>query len=819
MKINKKSVLAAAISFVLVGCNSDDLTSIPVEPPVAIDYDLAVKNWASLWTPPNTTDEQYQLMIDAKLNTAITSYAGFTKDNTDYLWADQKLYKDYGDGQTVNAMATKTSFSRLRDLAVAYTLNDPTFTTDEVLADILFGMDFLLKDFYNADLIPHKKDNWHEWEIGTPKIIHDIASLIYTHVPEVMMQDIIDASRAQLPDPTKQHAGNSPKPEMTNTGANRVDTSMVVLQRGIFDENMEEIKMALDAMPVVLDPVTSGDGFYADGSFIQHQDLPYIGTYGMILLSNISRIMVMLDDTGISLDDDRYKLVDEYLFSAVAPFLFKGQMMESVSGRAIARGWSQNKGEGRGALSVLLRYYDSREGDVKQRLGETIKEQLQTDTDTFFTKATDFKVLDVAERILNDTTITAKGEVQGNFLFHSMDRMVHRGDGFALAVSLHSNRIGNYECLPNVQENTRGWYTADGMVHLYDADHNQFTNWYPLVDQRKMQGATTTGENLGDCTGRNTYGNKKAGMKWVGGTSNGEFGVIAADFFNSSQGVTNGKYFETSAKKSYFAFDNEIVMLGSDVQSEKPWGVATYIENRILKQDGSNTITVDGTIWAPKKADISDDYANITANTTYHVEGNVASSQLGIYLPTAKKAELRWDDRMGNWGALYSLNNEKMDNPTVEGYVLQTLINHQTGADKVDDYAYVMLPTHTAAQTTEYGNNPDVEIAAQTPNLHVVIEKTQNAIAANAFSVEPQTSAVVETKGELSVLMVREGNVAKVWVSQPTRTGEPVSVKFTKALGDTKVEDKDNRVGLVDGYWQIDTNGLNGAPYHFSYNL
>ncbi|PKF50261.1 hypothetical protein AT251_12640 [Enterovibrio nigricans] len=729
------------------------------------------------------------------------------------------LYKFYDKEKTVDAMKTKTSFWRLRDIAVAYTLGDPSFATDEVLADILFGMEFLLKDFYNAELIPHKKDNWHEWEIGTPKIIHDIASLIYEHVPEQMMKDIIAASRAQLPDPTKQYAGNSPHNDITNTGANRVDTSMVVLQRGIFEKNMDEIKRALDAMPIVLEPVTSKDGFYDDGSFIQHQDIPYIGTYGMILLSNISRIMVMLDDTGISLDDERYKLVDEYLFSAVAPFLFKGQMMESVSGRAIARGWSQNKGEGRGALSVLLRYYDSRDGEVKQRLGEVIKEQLQTDTDEFFTKATDFKVLDVAERILNDTTIEAKGEIQGNFLFHNMDRMVHRGDGYAMAVSLHSDRIGNYECGANYTENTRGWYTADGMVHLYDADHNQFTNWYPLVDQRKMQGATTTGVNIGDCKGRNTYGNKKADMKWVGGTSNGEIGVIAADFFNSSQGVAPADHFATSAKKSYFAFDDEIVMLGSDVQSTKTWGVATYIENRVLKQDGSNTITVDGTVWTPEKADPKDDYASITANSTYHVEGNVAGSQLGVYLPTDKKAELRWDDRKGNWDAIYPLNTSKMEDTYVEGYVLQTLINHQTGSGKVDDYAYVMLPSHNAAQTEAYGTNPDVAIVAQTADLHVVEETTLNAIAANSFSVDLQVSAKVETQGELSVLMVQEGDVAKVWISQPTRSNQPVQVTFPQTRGDTLISDEATRVSLVDGFWQVDTNGLDGEPYFFSFRI
>ncbi|MDD1782638.1 polysaccharide lyase 8 family protein [Enterovibrio sp. ZSDZ35] len=825
----KTSVLALAIAAALAGCHSDseDLKnpSIGVDPeiPAVIDYDLAVNNWASLWTPPNTDDAQYQLMIEAKLETAAKSYTGFTKDNAEHLWADLPLYKFYDKEKTVDAMKTKTSFVRLRDLAVAYTLGDPSFATEEVLADILFGMEFLLKDFYNADLIPHKKDNWHEWEIGTPKIIHDIASLIYEHVPEQMMKDIIAASRAQLPDPTKQYAGNSPHNDITNTGANRVDTSMVVLQRGIFDKNMDEIKLALAAMPEVLEPVTREDGFHDDGSFIQHEDIPYIGTYGMILLSNISRIMVMLDDTGISLDDERYKLVDEYLFSAVEPFLYKGQMMEAVSGRAIARGWSQNKGEGRGALSVLLRYYDSREGEVKQRLGGLIKEQLQTDTDAFFEKATDFKVLDVAERILNDTTIEAAGEVQGNFLFHNMDRMVHRGNGYALSVSLHSDRIGNYECGANNTENTRGWYTGDGMVHLYDADHNQFTDWYPLVDQRKMQGATTTVENIGNCKGRNTWGNKKKDMKWVGGTSNGEFGVIAADFFNSSQGVDSGKYYETFAKKSYFGFDDEIVMLGSDIRSERnnSWSVATHVENRKLLEGATNKITIDGNVWAPTVPAIgaSPDYVAKDALKTYHVEGNVPGSQLGVYLPNGDTFKVGIYARQGNWKELYPLNSSKMADTAVSGHVLQTWFPHDTTGGRAAEYAYVMLPSHSAQQTTDYANNPDVEIVAQTAGLHAVVEKTQHAIAANSFSVEAQESTHVNTQGELSVLMVQEGDIAKVWISQPTRSNQAVKVSFPQSLGYEVIEDSAKRVTSVGNDWQVDTNGLDGEPYFFSYRI
>ncbi len=420
---------------------------------------------------------------------------------------------------------------------------------------------------------------------------------------------------------------------------------------------------------------------------------------------------------------------------AVAPFLFKAQMMDAVNGRAIARGWSQNKGEGRGALSVLLRYYDSREGEFKKKLGALIKEQLQTDQNVFFEKASDFKVLDVAQRILDDASIVPAGEMEGNFTFYNQDRVVHRKEGYAFTLALHSNRVGNYECGANNTENTQAWYSADGMTYLYDADHEQYTDWWPLIDPRHLAGTTTTGENIGNCKGRNTYGNKKADMTWVGGVSNGEFGVYGADFINSSQGVSADKFFKTTAKKSYFMFDDEIVMVGSDVQSEKTWGVSTVVENRKLNTNGSNVITVDGEVWSPTV-----DMEKRIALKTYHVEGNVEGSQMGVYLPAKKSIELTWDSRNGNWATWYPVNNNNMDDTFVTGYTLLSKIPHQTGVGKVDNYAYTLLPTFSAQQTEAYADNPDIAVLAQTETLHIVEEKTLGILAANVFTEEAVTS-------------------------------------------------------------------------------
>ena len=43
--------------------------------------------------------------------------------------------------------------------------------------------------------------------------------------------------------------------------------------------------------------VSSGDGFYKDGSFIQHTDIAYTGSYGSVLLTRSANILFLLEGT------------------------------------------------------------------------------------------------------------------------------------------------------------------------------------------------------------------------------------------------------------------------------------------------------------------------------------------------------------------------------------------------------------------------------------------------------------------------------------------------------------------------------------------
>ena len=71
--------------------------------------------------------------------------------------------------------------------------------------------------------------------------------------------------------------------------------SYYVLLRGVLGKDEQSIVKARTAISSAFPYVTSGDGFYEDGSFIQHGNIAYTGSYGSVLLGDISKLLTILD--------------------------------------------------------------------------------------------------------------------------------------------------------------------------------------------------------------------------------------------------------------------------------------------------------------------------------------------------------------------------------------------------------------------------------------------------------------------------------------------------------------------------------------------
>ncbi|WP_279751173.1 hypothetical protein, partial [Staphylococcus aureus] len=71
----------------------------------------------------------------------------------------------------------------------------------------------------------------------------------------------------------------------------------------IIEEDETMMKNSIDsfnkAFTYVQDSATgkARNGFYKDGSYIDHQDVPYTGAYGVVLLEGISQIFPMIKET------------------------------------------------------------------------------------------------------------------------------------------------------------------------------------------------------------------------------------------------------------------------------------------------------------------------------------------------------------------------------------------------------------------------------------------------------------------------------------------------------------------------------------------
>ena len=100
--------------------------------------------------------------------------------------------------------------------------------------------------------------------------------------------------------------------------------------------------------------VTSGDGFHPDGSFIFHDSYPYIGGYGVQLIGTMGPLMQWLTGSTWEVTDPMRTNLFRWIHEACAPFIYKGAMMQMVSGRYYTRDGDDHV-DGNDVLAAILR--------------------------------------------------------------------------------------------------------------------------------------------------------------------------------------------------------------------------------------------------------------------------------------------------------------------------------------------------------------------------------------------------------------------------------------------------------------------------------
>ncbi|MEV1019665.1 polysaccharide lyase 8 family protein [Streptomyces sp. NPDC050264] len=658
------------------------------------------------------------------------------------------------------------SYPRLRTIATAWATPGTSLTGDAaVLAGLLDALRFLHSVGYNP--ARSESGNWWFWEIGAPRALVDTCVLLHARLPADDLAAYVSAVARFVPDPDRR----TNSPSLAETGANRADKAVIVALRGLLARDAATLALARDGLSDVRDGgrnslfqyVTSGDGFYADGSFVQHDYVAYTGTYGSILLGSAGQLIALLAGSDWAVTDPDVSVLHEAVDRTFSPVLFDGLMMDAVRGRAISRERAPDHTDGAVAVSYVLQLADGAPQSYAGRWRAAAKGWiLRNDSrnkETPYASLVGVPALARAKAVLDDPAVRPADRLTGHFVFAGMDRVVHRRPRWACALSLSSKRISAYEA--GNGENLHGWYTGDGMTYLYDGDDPDAfgDGFWPTVDPYRLPGTTVDTRartDLGTGGGTSTFRPKNAVAG--GAVLDGRYGAAAMEL------IADGSTLR--AKKTWFFVDNAVVALGADITASDGRTIETVVENRNLHAGGAPRLVVDGHRKPPRQGWS----ASLPGARWAHLEGTG-----GYVFPSGGPLRALREERTGTWRALNTgADTGGSTTPLTRRYA--TLWFDHGPSPVSASYAYVLLPGATAAATAVWSRSRPVRIVASDGTVQAVESPRLGLLAAHFWAAGAVGG--LRTDGPGTVLVRRHGHGVTVAVADPGRTTATLAVEL-----------------------------------------
>ena len=262
-----------------------------------------------------------------------------TGTNT-YLWSDLT--------STSDSSQISSAYSRLQQMALAYATYGSELRSNATLAaNIQTGLNWMYTNRYNTSIpaTSGEYDNWYDWEIGAPLVIADLSVYMYDSLGITGLSNTINAVEHFVPSPFSGTSG-------TSTGGNLTDKIRSLAVCGAVQKDASKLVLAANAFSSLFLNVTNGDGYYADGSFIQHTHIAYSGSYGLQAINDVSLVLpwltgacwqytTNLTQTNVIVPwrctDPNFTNVTQWIYNVYQPLLYYGELMDMTRGRAVSR--------------------------------------------------------------------------------------------------------------------------------------------------------------------------------------------------------------------------------------------------------------------------------------------------------------------------------------------------------------------------------------------------------------------------------------------------------------------------------------------------
>lgn len=628
----------------------------------AIDnFDKIIMNWQEILIGDKYFDNSEQ-MINLQKKQDV---------NVEKLWnslnknADRKYLWDFGVNNENSSNITK-SYRNVQALSIAVMNSKSKFYKNEaLLKDIYSSLDWLKENKYSSKI--EARGNWWDYEIGTPRAINDIFSMLYPIINKEYMRDYLKVITHFVPDADKMRGSVNPKLVMRALAANQTDISKVKIIQSALLKDEKGLIYARDCLDKIFPFVEKGDGFYKDGSFIQHDSVAYTAAYGNVLIDGLSQIMTLLENTDYKLDSKNSETINFWIKESFAPIMYKGLTMDMVKGRSVSREKSY-------VSSIEIIRSIIRLAQVQNNMEYKMLAKSLIKSNTYFDyvkELNNYRDIYLAKKILEDKNIKPYDFTENILKFYeNMDRVVYKNKfhNFAFAISMSSNKTKYYEAMNG--ENVKGWHTGDGMTYLYNGDIRQFNDdYWATVDPYRLPGTTVELSERKD--GQGSVEAKKS--------------IVSGKVINNRKAnikMHHNNFLDTLSLDKKWLIDNDkITFKGENIKFKSDKIVQTVIENRKLNDDTNYEIYINGKL------------VNLELNKKY-IFNNVKEILFKVNKPNEgikyvfknpETLNIVLENRSGSWK---SINKSQSDKMIQRKYFVVT----KTHTKQNDSYEYTIYP-------------------------------------------------------------------------------------------------------------------------------
>lgn len=692
----------------------------------------------------------------------IKKVVSFNEKNADGYYSDINLSKDRKSifksfENMKSGVDVLKQYDGLVKIVKAYsTPGTKYYKKEEIKTQVIDALDWLYDNAYHENL--PELGNWWQWEIGIPKKLNEILAIMYDEVPKDKKIKYLKAS--QYFQPYAKWSAFSPSASYSSaphkrisTGGNRIDTSLICFIRGVLMEDRTQILDGLNSVAEVGKIVTEKDGFYKDGSFVQHDNVAYNGTYATVLFDGLGMILELIDGTEFKIESPEINNIYDSILKGYSYLMINGGVNDSVSGRSISRDNSSEIERGKDLVSSITLLSSKAPKEYRNDLYSMIKKiVLDNNFYSVIKKESKPKIKNILENIMADENIKPL-KVEGTKIFGAMDRAVYTNSKEGKVVlSMHSNRIANYETMN--EENLKGWYTGDGMTYIYGKDSSSFVEFWPTADMYHLSGVTNSINKMENKAGERREKPTVSPKKFVGGVETGDVAFVGMDFISWNN--------KTTAKKSWLMIDGAVLALGSNITSTDG-EIHTTIDNRILKK---GKIYIDGK-ELNKNSTIKD-----PKNISINFNENYPNENIGYKIINSPELNINFTENKGSWKDI----GGTLDTEIVKQY-FSVYLNH--GKDPKDEtYAYVILPMFSKEEVENYDTSR-FKIEKLDDKAHIVRDTKTDIVAMNFWNDGENEFEGIKTKYPLSIIKDEKDGTLKLYVSDPTQAqNENVSLEI-----------------------------------------